>query len=152
MSKETENKVETFWQEYEEKIGATVLARSLGQYLSGWEEFDNKGLTNIWGLIIATSEGFRFHHFAHRNWLEALTNREGSKEKIIDIQREKIISAQFIYESRWWMKLLRNTLPKLELVYKDNEGMERTMVLEANIMAGKNNNSELLADKLNSLL
>ena len=151
MSKETEKKVETFWQEYEEKIGASVLARSLGQYLSGWEEFDSKGWTPIWGLIIATSAGFRFHHFPHRNWLEALTNREGSKEKIIDIPKETIISAQFIDESKWWMKLLKNTLPKLELVYKDNEGKERTMVLEANIMAGKNNNSELLADKLNSL-
>ena len=151
MSKETVSKVETFWQEYEENIGAAVLARSLGQYLSGWEEFDSKGSTPIWGLIIATSEGFRFHHFPHRNWLEALTNREGSKEKIIDIPKDKIISARFNEETRWWMKLLKNQLPKLELLYRDNEGSEHTMILEANIMAGKNNNSELLADKLNSL-
>ena len=150
MPTETEKKAETFWKEYEEQIGAVVLARSLGQYLSGWNEFDSKGSIPIWGLIIATSKGFRFHHFPHKNWLEALTNREGSKERIIDIPKEKIVSAQFIKESRWWLKLLKSPNPQLKLVYMDDEGSERIMMLEANIMAGKNNNSEQLADKLNS--
>ena len=142
---------EEFWQEYEEKIGETVLARSLGQYLSGWEEFDSQGWSPVWGLLIATSGGFRFHHFPHRNWLESITGRDGSSEKLIIIPKEKIISARFNIESKWWVKLLKSPLPQLMLVYRDHMDTEQTLVLEANLMAGKNNNSELLADKLNSL-
>ena len=150
MPTETEKKAETFWQEYEETIGAAVLARSLGQYISGWEEFEKKNWSPVWGLIIATSKGFRFHHFPHKNWLEALTNREGTKETIIDIPKERVVSAQFIEESRWWMKLLKSPIPQLKVTYISDEGNERIMMLEANIMAGKNNNSHLLAEKLNT--
>ena len=152
MPGKTEKSAEEFWLEYEEKIGQKVLARSLGQYLSGWEDFDIKGLSPAWGLLIATSGGFRFHHFPQRNWLQAMRGQDGSKENIIYIPKEKLISASFIIESRWWVNLLKAPLPKLMVIYRDQNDNEQTMLLEANLKAGKNNKSELLAEKLNSII
>jgi hypothetical protein len=62
------NDPEKFWREYEEKTGEKVLARTLGQYVSGWDEFGDLSAGPLWGLIIATSGGFRFHHFPQANW------------------------------------------------------------------------------------
>ena len=133
MFRKTEKSPDKFWREYEEKTGEKVLARSLGRYMSGWEEFDSKGWSAIWGLIIATSGGFRFHHFPHQSWLEVLTqfsDREEPKEKTIFIQREKILSAMFIKESRWWKKILSPAPPRLLITYRDETENERQLILE----------------------
>jgi hypothetical protein len=68
-----------FWRDYEEKSGEKILSRALGQYISGWEEFDNQGWTSIWGLVIASSGGFRFHHFPQTSWFDALTRFSGQE-------------------------------------------------------------------------
>ena len=132
FKKKSEASPDTFWKEYEEKTGEKILARSLGRYVSGWEEFDSKKQTAIWGLIIATSGGFRFHHFPQMNWIDAFTNfasREQPKEKTIFIPKENIVSAKLIKETKWWKKIFNNSPPHLVICYK-NEGEEKQLFLE----------------------
>ena len=146
MLRKTERSPDVFWQEYEEKIGEKVLARSLGKYISGWEEFESKGWTSIWGLIIATSGGFRFHHFPQQSWLDALTsftNREAPKEKTIFIQKERIISARLSSESKWWKKLLSPASPHLTVNYRDETENERQLLLEVDYYNAKNKSGNL---------
>lgn len=139
MFRRTESNPDKFWQEYEEKTGEKVLARSLGKYISGWEEFDNNKWNSIWGLVIATSGGFRFHHFPQQSWLEIFTQfsgREAPKEKTIFIQKEKIISAVLIRESRWWKKIFNPASPQLLVDYRDEAGNERQLIMEADYNVG----------------
>ena len=143
-----EREPDAFWQEYEEKTGEKVLARSLGQYLSGWEEFDNRRWTNMWGLIIASSGGFRFHHFPQQGWLEAFTQFTGSgasREKTIFIPKEQIRTARLVEESRWWKKIFAPSSPKLVINYQDETGTECQLLLETDSRFGD------VAEKLNAI-
>ena len=134
MSKEKPQNPDDFWREYEEKTGEKVLARSLGQLISGWKEFEDT--TGLWGLLIATTGGFRFHHFPQQSWLTAFSQREPPKEKTIFIPKEKIISAQLVSESKWWKKFLGSPSPRLLIHYQDEEGSDRQLILEANQIQG----------------
>ena len=148
MFRKNEKSPGEFWREYEAKTGEKVLAHSLGQYISGWEEFDREGWNAIWGLIIATTKsaacgdtggaspgGFRFHHFPHTGWLEALSRlssgAEPPKEKTIFIPQDRIISAQLVKETKWWKKILCPSTPKLLICYRGDAGTERQLLLEA---------------------
>lgn len=132
--KRKETKPGDFWREYEEKTGEKILSHGLGQYLSGWREFEERGWTEIWGLIMSTSGGFRFHHFPQRNWIEALAgNSETPKEKTIFIPGEKIISANLVEETRWWKKLLSHSPPRLVIRYRDEAENERALLIEAEL-------------------
>ncbi|MCL2472094.1 MAG: hypothetical protein FWF26_00300 [Treponema sp.] len=136
MAKKAERSPDIFWREYEEKIKEKVLARSLGRYMRGLEEFDDRGWTSIWGLIIVTSGGFRFHHFPQQNWLEFLARfagQEGPTEKTFFIPKERMISFKLVKETVWWKKLLKSTPPQLMLDYRDEAGAERQLMLEADI-------------------
>jgi hypothetical protein len=131
---------EDFWREYEEKTGERVLARALGQYVSGWDEFGDLsappyGGSPLWGLIIATSGGFRFHHFPQVNWLSAIM-RSGSAddppaEKTIFIPREKLISAELRKETKWYRKIFSQDVPRLLIRYRAESGTEKELVLNA---------------------
>jgi hypothetical protein len=133
----TQKSPDEFWQEYEEKIGEKVLARSLGQYISGWEEFESRRLTALWGLIIATTGGFRFHHFPQQSWLDAFSrNTETPKDKTIFIPRDNIISAQITKENRWWIKILKSPSPQLIIRYRNETGEEKQLLLEADLFHG----------------
>ena len=139
MSRKATKSPDDFWQEYEEKTGEKVLARSLGQYISGWEEFDDRGWGSIWGLIIATTGGFRFHHFPQQSWFEAIsraTGAEGPKEKTLFLPKEKIISARLTEESKWWKKIFSSSFPKLIIHYRNEAGEEKQLLLEANQVQG----------------
>ena len=131
--KRNDKNPDDFWREYEEKTGEKIIARSLGQYVSGWDEFGDSGRNPLWGLIIATSGGFRFHHFAQANWLSALlgSGGEAQKEKTIFIPREKIINAKLIRETRWYMKLLSPGVPRLTIRYLDETGAEKELLFYA---------------------
>jgi hypothetical protein len=130
--KENRKNPEDFWLEYEKQTGEKVLARSLGRYMSGWEEFDSQGWNSIWGLIIATSGGFRFHHFPQTSWFEAMFNFADSKapkEKVFFIPKENIISAKLIDEAAWWKKIFRSIPPQLLIDYKDEtEGIKQVLL------------------------
>ena len=122
-----------FWREYEEKIGEKVLVRSLGQYISGWEEFGNAEKNPIWGLVIATSGGFRFHHFPQVNWLSALTSfglgNEPPKEKTIFISGDAILSAVLYRETKWYKKIFSSSPPRLVIHYRNEAGTEKELLL-----------------------
>ena len=122
-----EKTADLFWQEFEEQTGEKVLSRGLGKYVSGWDEFDEKKWNGIWGLLINTSGGFRFHHFPQTSWLTALGNFgsvKPPKEKTIFIPNEKIVSSQLIKETKWWKKILSNSAPHLVINYIEDASTE----------------------------
>jgi len=139
--KKSEKSPDTFWREYEEKTGEKVLARGLGKYVCGWDEFDNKRWNGLWGLIINTSGGFRFHHFPQNSFFDALTQlavneKESTKEKTIFLPQEKIISQEFIKEEKWWKRLFFRSTPQLIINYRDETpdesgGKNKKLVFEA---------------------
>ena len=131
--------VDEFWEEYEEKTGEKVIARSLGQYVSGWGEFDGLRGTPLWGLIIATSGGFRFHHFPQVSWLTALSRlgsiNEPPKEKTIFIPSDRIISAVLHRETKWYKKILAPITPRLTICYRDESGEEKALLINTDHQA-----------------
>ena len=136
---------EIFWKEYEETIGEKVLARSLGRYLSGFEEFDAKGWTNIWGLIIASDGGLRFHNFPQNHWMDMLNrNTKPAKEKIFMIPRDRLISAELVKEPNWFLRLFKSPSPQLIVNYRDESGAEKKLLMEADLIHGE------LLENLNS--
>jgi hypothetical protein len=134
MFRRTEKNPESFWQEYEEKTGEKILARSLGRYIYGWKDFDSRKWNDIWGLIIATSGGFRFHHFQQHSWFDAMINFTGGeapKEKTFFIPKEKITSVRLNKETKWWKKLFTSSPPQLIIQYRDDMEKEHHVFLEA---------------------
>ena len=135
FAKKPEKSPEDFWREYEEKTCEKVLSRGLGKYLSGWDEFDKKKQNNIWGLIITTSGGFRFHHFPQRSIFDALTTfaaTETPKEKTIFIPQNKIIATDEFKETKWWKKIFSFSTPRIVIKYTDDDdGKEKQLVFEA---------------------
>jgi len=134
LFKKKEKSPDTLWQDYEEKTGEKILARGLGKYVCGWQEFDEKKWNGIWGLILTTSGGFRFHHFPQNSWMDVLTRfaeKEPVKEKTFFIPAEKIASSQLIKETKWWKKILTPSTPQLVIRYTDEAGREGRLLLEA---------------------
>ena len=133
MAKKQKNP-DDFWREYEEKIGEKVAARGLGQYISGWDEFDNPPGNPIWGLVIATSGGFRFHHFPQVSWLSAFvrfgSGEEVPKEKTIFIPGERIISAVLHRETKWYKRIFSSAVPRLVIRYRDEAGTEKELLFQ----------------------
>ena len=137
--------IEKFWRDYEEETGETVMAKAMGQYIDGWDDFPQ----HLWGLVIATSGGFRFHHFAERSWIMSvpgLYSGETLKEKKIFIPRQAISSAELAVEKRWWKRILGSSIPHL-IIRCQIDGTEKTVSIEVGREAGAvadalRNNSE----------
>jgi len=129
LRKKDDFDVDKFWKDYETSIGEKVLAKSLGQYLSGWAEYAQP----MWGLAIATSGGFRFHHFPHEGWIMALSriSRGGEvpREKTFSIPRECINSAELVVEKHWLKKLFSSPNPLLIIHCRIN-GVETDVMVE----------------------
>jgi hypothetical protein len=110
-----------FWQEYGARYGETVQAYGLGRYISGWAEFQD----TLWGLLIATSGGFRFHHFPHEGWIQALSRisfgGEAPKEKALFIPHGRILGAELRTEKSWWKRFLNPSLPRVVIQYSGAE-------------------------------
>ena len=140
LLRKQEQSPDEFWQEYEEKTGEKVLARGLGKYVSGWQEFDEKKWGGIWGLIITPSGGFRFHHFPQNSWIDSFTRfaeKGPQKEKTIFIPKEKIASSQLIKETKWWKRLFSPLPPSLVICYTDEAGGQKRLLFEAEYSASK---------------
>ena len=132
FEKKQEKSADDFWREYEESTGEKVLARTMGQYLSGCEEFDETGGAPLWGLAIVTSGGFRFHHFPQQSWLDTVF-RSGAgapREKTLFIPKERIISAVLPKETRWWKKLLGSAQPVLKIRYTSGNSAEKELCVQ----------------------
>ncbi|MDR0876930.1 MAG: hypothetical protein LBN21_02670 [Treponema sp.] len=141
MAKIIDKSPDDFWREYEQQIGEKVLARNMGQYLSGWEEFESDKTGPLWGLLIATDGGFRFHHFPQTNWMSAIL-RVGSgpasqQERTLFIPIGQIVSAEFIIEKKWWKKIFAPTQPQLVIRYRNVDGAEKELHAETESRGGE---------------
>jgi hypothetical protein len=136
---------EEFWKHYEAALGEKVLSFSLGQYLYGWAEYD----LPLWGLLIATSGGFRFHHFPHEGWIQALSRigagGDAPTEKTIFIPRDRILRVELRREKSLLKRIFMASQPRFILRYRDNEGAEAVFVAEADSKAS------LIVEKLQNL-
>jgi hypothetical protein len=125
-----QNDPQEFWKNYEAQLGEKVLAFALGQYLSGWEEFD----LPLWGLLIATDGGFRFHHFPHEGWLTFLTRAssggDAPKEKTIFIPQDRVLSVELYIEKSLLKRIIFPGSPKLILRYVNARGGEGKLTAE----------------------
>jgi hypothetical protein len=137
LTKTPKKSPDDFWREYEEETGEKVLTRSMGKYISGWDEFDEKNPVNIWGLVITTSGGFRFHHFRQNSWIDAVFSHSGDKEKTIFIPKEKIISTEEIKETKWWKRIFSSSPPRLVIRYTDETGGEKQLLFDVNYNVGE---------------
>ena len=129
-----EKSSDLFWQEYEEKTGEKVLARDLGRYISGWEEFENRGWSALGGLIIVCSLSLRFHYFPPKTLLENIfhiSDKDDPKDITFFIPKEKIISSRIIKEKKLWKRILKPTPPVLEIHYIDKNENSKRLLLEA---------------------
>jgi hypothetical protein len=121
MAAKTDRSRTEFWAEYEKQHGEKVLAYVLGKYLSGWPEYPYP----LWGLLIATDRGFRFHHFPHEGWLQALSRMTSGgpppQEKTIFIPREQLLSVEIRTEKQWWKKALAYQPPLLVIRYQNGD-------------------------------
>jgi hypothetical protein len=135
MARKKDTDPQQFWRDYEAALGEKVLSFSLGQYLSGWAEYEPP----LWGLLIATDRGFRFHHFPHEGWLQILSRvssgGEAPKEKTIFIPRERILRAELRRESSLLKRILFASRPRFVVRYKNDEGIEEEFVAEADSTA-----------------
>jgi hypothetical protein len=121
---------EEFWRDYEASLGEKVLAYKLGKYLSGWDEFDGE----LWGLLIATSGGFRFHHFPHEGWFDAVARvtmgGEVPKEKTLFIPTASILGVELRREKSLLRRIFLPRSPFLLLRYRGEDGAERELAAE----------------------
>jgi hypothetical protein len=121
-----------FWKEFESTHGEEVLGFSLGLYLRGSAEIEN----SIWGLLIATDGGFRFHHFAQESWISALSRLsaggggKGPKEVSIFIPKERIISVEYRVETNWLKRIFTASQPLFILTYYDEAGKKYEFAAE----------------------
>ena len=120
-----------FWKDYEAQTGETVLSYCLGRYLRGWDAYQEP----LWVLNIVLSGSYRFHHFPHEGWIEALARvtrgGKGHEEKIIVIPREKIYAAAFVREPKLLKRILFSTRPWLSLKYRRDDGSEAELIVES---------------------
>jgi hypothetical protein len=124
-----------FWRQYEADLGEKVLSFSLGQYLSGWAEHDPP----LWGLLIATDRGFRFHHFPQEGWMQFFSRfssgGEAPSEKTIFIPRERILRAELRRETSLLKRIFLASRPRLVIRYRDDSGAEEEFIAEADSAA-----------------
>ncbi len=120
-----------FWKNYEEIHGEKVLAFNLGLYLKGCADIAD----SLWGLLIATEGGFRFHHFPQESWISALSRvtsggGKGPKEVTLFIPAEKIISVECRIERNWLKKIFTAGRPLFVLRYCHEDGREYELFAE----------------------
>jgi len=139
FNKKSEKSPDIFWQEFEEKTSEKVISRGLGKYVSGWDEFDEKNWGGLWGLIITTSGGFRFHHFPKNTIFDSFTafiKTEPVKEKTIFIPKDKIISIINAKEKKWLKKLFTSLPPRLVICYYNEKEEEKKLIFETEYAPG----------------
>jgi hypothetical protein len=139
-----------FWREYGEKHGETVLAYALGRLVSGWDEFD----LPLWGLLIATDGGFRFHHFPQESWLGTMARTavggDPPGEKTLFIPKERLISLEFRTEKSLLQRIFFPASPVLTIRYTAEGSTEAGG--EAELAAETDKAAAAIAEKLSGLI
>jgi len=131
---------EKFWSEYGERIGEEVLAYSMGRYIKGWP--GERG--PIWGLLIASKGGLRFHHIPRNNWLDSLL-RGGTatapQEKTFFAPSDRLLSVEVWREKSRLKQIFAYQPPRLIVRFLDEDGDEREFIAEGDgkleALAGK---------------
>ncbi|MDR0512347.1 MAG: hypothetical protein LBG93_04510 [Treponema sp.] len=145
MFAKSDDSVDLFWEDFEDETGETVLAKSSGKYLSGWDEYPEP----LWGLIIATSGGFHFQHFPNDGGIFGMFRPSSSgkapKKKTFLIKRETIIAVEVVQEKRLWKRLLFSSFPHI-IIRFENNGEEKKVIIEVD------RNADSVADALKGLL
>ena len=126
-----------FWRDYESKIGETILAYCLGKCIKGSKDLNPP----LWGLLIVSSGGFRFHHFPHENWFQAMNRAsfggEIPQEKTLYVSKERLLWADIKTEKSWWKSLLFPEPPLFLVRYFTEDGIEAELVAESDKKAAK---------------
>ena len=140
-----DDSVDEFWEDFQAATGETVLAKSMGKYLGGWDGYAEP----LWGLAIATSGGFRFHHFPKEAGIFGIAmmpshGRKPPREKTFFIPRDAMLSVELAREKRWWKKLLGSPVPLLAILCRIG-GAEKTVRIEIDF------NADAVADALKGL-
>jgi hypothetical protein len=137
MARKKQQSPEEFWADYEKRIGEKVLSFHLGKYISGWPAFDAPN--GLWGLIMATGGGFRFHHFPHEGWLQAVTRvttgAEAPSEKTIFIPLSRIVRSELRVQKGWLKKIFFSRPPVLVIRYLGENGTEQELLAETEYKA-----------------
>ncbi|MDR0524740.1 MAG: hypothetical protein LBG90_02575 [Spirochaetaceae bacterium] len=135
-----------FWQDYEKRTGEKVLAYDLGRYIRGWDALTPP----LWGLLIVSSGGFRFHHFPQESWMETLSRTasggDAPQEKTLFVPKERILGADFWVETAWWKRLLTFQAPLLTVRCLTETGNETLIAAETEKKAS------VLAEHIRSLI
>jgi hypothetical protein len=130
LQMKTPQPIADFWLDDEAKITEHVIAFSLGRYIRGWPEFHYP----LWGLVIATDGGFRFHHFPNEGWIGAMSRaasgKEAPKEQTIYIPKDRLISSEFTQETSWWKRLIFDRQPTLRVCYRNGNGEKEELLVE----------------------
>ncbi|MCL2557848.1 MAG: hypothetical protein FWE09_05160 [Treponema sp.] len=136
---------EDFWREYEAKIGEEVLARGLALYSLGWQEFDGHRGKPLWGLVMATSGGFRFHHFPQSGGLLGALSAGAiaHEEKTIFIPSDKIVSATLNVETKWHKKIFSPGGPFLLIGYDCEKSGESKELKFSSVHRAEGNAEEI---------
>jgi hypothetical protein len=123
---------EEFWRGYEAQHGEKVLAHSLGCYMTGWDDYQGP----LWGLLIATDGGFRFHHFPHEGWIKALSRVSGGGgdepvEKTLFIPRDRLASIELSTENSWLRRIVFARPPQFVVGYLKGDGSAGTFLADS---------------------
>ena len=149
MARARTQSAENFWREYEETTEEKVLAHGMGQYVSGWQEF---GIPNrrkpIWGLVIATTGGFRFHHFPQTGGLLGNFGTGGiaPKEKTIFIPRNRIVAVVLHKETKWYKRLLSPDSPFLRIRYVDESSSDENELRFSAVHQSKDSEGDIATE------
>jgi hypothetical protein len=128
--------------EYIERFNENIINLAMGRYLGGWTGEDEP----MWGIIVRTDLGLRFHHFPHEGWMAAMfrvgSHGKAPKEKILFIPNDNIISVEFQTENSWWKKIFFNKQPLIVVKYRGECGVggesgdEKTLLVETDPKGG----------------
>jgi hypothetical protein len=90
----------------------------MGRYISGWAEFQD----TLWGLLVATSGGCRFHHFPHNGCIRNCScigfSTDAHKEKTLFIPHEHILDVNLWIEKSWWKRFFCSPIPRVLIRYR----------------------------------
>jgi len=118
-----------FWRDYEAKIGEKILRYDFGHYRSGWDEFTS----DLWGLVIISEGGFRFHHFPHESWFGSLTRGGGEvtqTEKTLHIPKSSFVSIELKQEKSLLRRIFTPIMPQMLLNYRKVDGTDGVLICE----------------------
>ena len=125
--KKQEREIAAFWSDLEDELGERIIARSIGEYFSGFEGIKGP----LWGLFFITESSFYFRHFNQPNWFSAVIQASGSSvgngELFISIPRKDILEAGTVKSASFLSRLIAPPQPVLVLEYKDATRVRRDL-------------------------